>query len=474
MSKININTIISGTVGSGRNYLSMIYALAIIDGKPIEDILKEPSDKLKKRANELSDEGQIFNISLNENLRYEDFVEGFLGVDPTGNVVFSNGIIKQIAMLAKQNMIGCFMEQLPKQEFEITFNQLYKAFLDEISKEQISYMTTGTGKKYMVHRVEQRGNFYVRGENSYSTYYISRAELKKVFEKGPEYLNMKFEPKYEAKMKEATGAALNPEPYEAVYNTLISFRQKYIDELVQKKHMDLTETDNFDFSQFPEEIANCCKKYVLIIEHMDIDNASKIFGDTLGLLEENKRAGKPEEAFIYLPFSKASFSLPPNLYIVGMIGNEENHSNAGNLALLNNFEIIHVEQSISDVWPKEADSIIEGIDLIKLVEKINHRMEILLPRTFTINPYVFKSVKTLDELRDKFSKRIIPQLERAFSGDLSKLRLVIGKDFIGEKIIYPELDFMDFEYGKFKVPEKEFLITKPEKWSSDSFRRIYS
>ena len=206
---------------------------------------------------------------------------------------------------------------------------------------------------------------------------------------------------------------------------------------------------------------------------MDVANAAKIFGDTVGLLEESRRAGKPEEAFIYLPFSKAPFSLPPNLYMIGLIGNNENYSDAGNLALLNNFEIIQVEQNIHDVWPKDEDHILEGIDLIKMVENINHRMEILLPKTFTVNPYIFKSVKTIDDLRDKFKKRIIPQLERAFSGDLSKLRLVLGKDFIGDRNINPEIDFLDFEYGKFKISDKEFRVTDTAKWTKSSFQRIY-
>ncbi|HNG07213.1 MAG TPA: hypothetical protein PKU98_11975, partial [Saprospiraceae bacterium] len=93
MSNINLNTIISGSVGSGRNYLSMIYALSIIDGKPVEEILKESSDTLRKRSNELTEEGQIFNIAFNENLRYDDFVEGFMGIDPTGNIIYSNGVL---------------------------------------------------------------------------------------------------------------------------------------------------------------------------------------------------------------------------------------------------------------------------------------------------------------------------------------------------------------------------------------------
>jgi hypothetical protein len=469
MSNIHINTIISGAVGSGRNYLSIIYALSIIDDKSIEDLLKEPSDTIRKRFNELSEEGQIFNCTFSENSVYEDFLEGYIGLDPNGQMLYTNGVLKSVALLAKQNIVGCFIEQMPKKDFQLTFNQLYKAFLEEVKSDKISNFISPNNKKYMVHRVEPRGNFYIRGENSFSTYYISRAELKKVFDNGPEIFNIKHDPK----AKTVTGTTLNPEPYEAVYQSLIEFEQMYVNELMQKKNLDTNDIGNFDLTQFSKEIETCCKKYILIIDHMDVDNAAKVFGDAITLLEESRRAGKPEETFIYLPYSKMSFSLPPNLYIIGLIGNENNYSNAGNLALFNNFDIIKVEPNSKDIWINDAESLVDEIDMHKLINIINHRMNILLPQTFTINPFIFKSVKTLDDLKEKFEKRLIPQLERAFAGDLSKLRIVIGKDFIGEKKIDPEIDFIDYEKEMFAIPEREFIITKSALWTKDSFKRIY-
>ena len=469
MSNIHINTIISGAVGSGRNYLSIIYALSIIDNKPLEDLIKETSDVVRKRFNELSEEGQIFNATFSENSVYEDFLEGYVGVDANGQMMYTNGVLKTVALLAKQNVVECFIEQMPKKDFQINFNQLYKAFLAELKEGKISNFLSLNNKKYMVHRIEPRGNFYIRGENSFSKYYISRSELKKVFDNGPEIIRAKHDPKN----KIVNGTTLNPEPYEAVYNSLIEFEAQYISDLMQKKNLETEEIGNFDLTQFSKEIDKSCKKFVLIIDHMDVDNASKIFGDSITLLEESRRAGKPEETFIYLPYSKMSFSLPPNLYIIGLIGNENNYSNAGNLALFNNFDIIRVVPNAKDIWNDENDSIVEGVDMHKVIDKINRRMDILLPQTFSINPFIFKSVKTFDDLKEKFEKRLIPQLERAFSGDLAKLRLVIGKDFIGERKINPESDFMNYEQGLVNIPEREFIITNPANWEKDSFKKIY-
>ena len=469
MTNIHINTIISGAVGSGRNYLSILYALSILDQKPIEELQKEPSDLIRKRYNELSEEGQIFNTTLSENSVYEDFLEGYIGVDESGQILYSNGVLKTIALIAKQNIVECFIEQMPKKDFQINFNQLYKAFMTEVKEGNITNFLTQNNRKYMVHRLEPRGNFYVRGENSFSKYYISRSELKKVFENGPEIIRFNQDPK----LKSTSGTSLNPEPYEAVYNSLLEFESRYINDLLQKKKLDTEDVGIFDLSQISAEIDKCCKKYVLIIDHMDVDNASKVFGDSVTLLEENRREGKPEESFIYLPYSKMSFSLPPNLYIIGLIGNENNFSNTGNLSLFNNFDIIKVEPNTKDIWINEKDSVIDGIDMHKLISKINHRMDILLPQTFSVNPFIFKSVKSFEDLKEKFEKRLIPQLERALAGDLSKLRLVIGKDFIGERKIDPSKDFMDYEKGMADIPEREFLITESKVWKKESFKRIY-
>lgn len=469
MSKINLNTIISGAVGSGRNYVSLIYSIAIIDDKNTEDLFKEPSDVIRKRFNELSDEGQILQVAFNKNYRYEDFLEEGVGVDPRGQMMYTNGALKVMSMLAKQNIVECLMQKMPKKDFQVNFNQLYKSFIDEVRTDKITNFYSATKRKYMVHKVEPRGNFYIRGENSFSTYYISRAELKKVFDNGLEYLHLKHDPK----IKTITGTELNPEPYEAVYTTLMAYQTDYMNKLMEKKHLETTDVGNFDLSQFECGPEIGCKKYVFIIDHMDDENAGGIFGDTISLLEENRRAGKSQESYIYLPVSKVPFNLPPNLYIIGLIGNETNYSNADNLTLFNNFDIIKIEPNSGDVWKSPKDCIVEGIDMFKLISIINRRMDILLPGTFAVNPFIFKEVTTFDELKTTFETRLIPQLERALGGDLEKLKLVIGKDFVTEKKIDPKVDFMDYDPKKVILPDIEYRISKKADWKTANFKRIY-
>jgi 5-methylcytosine-specific restriction protein B len=57
--------------------------------------------------------------------------------------------------------------------------------------------------------------------------------------------------------------------------------------------------------------------YILIIDEINRGNLAQIFGELMTLLEEDKRLGKPNEAFSTLAHSNKRFVVPPNLYIIG-------------------------------------------------------------------------------------------------------------------------------------------------------------
>lgn len=76
--KIDIgkNTILYGPPGTGKTYNTVIYAVAIIENKPLSDVKNESYSAVQERYNAYKTDGLIEFVTFHQSYGYEEFVEG--------------------------------------------------------------------------------------------------------------------------------------------------------------------------------------------------------------------------------------------------------------------------------------------------------------------------------------------------------------------------------------------------------------
>lgn len=199
------------------------------------------------------------------------------------------------------------------------------------------------------------------------------------------------------------------------------------------------------------------KPYVFIIDEINRGNISRIFGELITLIEESKRKGEADERSAILPYSGLPFSVPSNVYIIGTMNTADRSIALLDTALRRRFSFvemmpdtevlkdikIEVPEMPDTVDKKAGNTTTAGektgnatgseskstIDIQKLLEIINQRIEVLYDREHTIGHAYFCGLKenaTLDGLKNIFKKSVLPLLQEYFFDDYEKIAMVLG------------------------------------------------
>lgn len=189
------------------------------------------------------------------------------------------------------------------------------------------------------------------------------------------------------------------------------------------------------FKKFCEEAAkNKKKNYVFIIDEINRGNVSEIFGELMTLIETSKR----DTASVILPNSREPFTVPSNVYIIGTMNTADRSLTALDAALRRRFSFEEIMPEPEMLREMKADSVlyedIDGqtgkVDVVKILETINKRIEFLLDRDHTIGHAYFNEMcgenATMENLEKVFRNKIFPLLQEYFFDDYGKIHMILG------------------------------------------------
>ncbi|MDE2722283.1 MAG: AAA family ATPase, partial [Gemmatimonadota bacterium] len=239
----------------------------------------------------------------------------------------------------------------------------------------------------------------------------------------------------------------------------VTFHQSYgYEEFIEGLRPDTAAGAGFSLSptkgvlrRIAKRARNKTEPYVLVIDEINRANVSKVMGELVTLLEEDKREGAENEVTVTLPYSGESFNLPANLHILGTMNTADRSIALLDTALRRRFDFEEI------VPNPDALNTVEGINLPDVLRAMNDRLEFLIDRDHLIGHAWLMRAHTKAEVDRIMQRKIIPLIAEYFYDDWEKVCAVLGgtNDFVHkEKLnLPPGLDDMGEERYRWTVQE---------------------
>jgi len=431
----NFNQILYGPPGTGKTYNTINKALEIIfeiedtnqkfeikteqgtyDTTYLKAVVNKDRGTLTAIFDLYKKAGQIEFVTFHQSFGYEEFVEGIKAeTTEKENIKYEleAGIFKKLSKEAIQNYNASkkTTEQLIKEK---TLEQKINIFLNDCLENQVEFTKT-KGGKFKIQNLSKDEIILYTEDSNYNdkTLRIQRDELFTILD---------------------TSIVLTT-------SRQIAKEIFGIDNQRQKDTYYLSIYKKFNKTIFEDKIEvineEPLKNYILIIDEINRGNISKIFGELITLIEPSKRIGEEEEIRVRLPYSgedSEPFGVPSNLYIIGTMNTADRSIAQIDTALRRRFvfeEMMPKPDLLKDIVIEDSE-----INVVKILEAINERIEYIYDREHTIGHSYFLPLHenpTKNKLDDIFRVNIIPLLAEYFYGDWADIEFILNNDFIQEK-----------------------------------------
>lgn len=386
------NIILYGAPGVGKTHNTNKLIHLIEEGKSEKEIFEAIQKSSETYTqNEFDDDlkSRVKFVTFHQSFGYEDFIEGFRP-NEDGDIKIADGIFKRLVGDAIENKKVAKKSKVELSK-TIKFQKELDAFKDLIEEE-----------------IEKKG-YYSITDAAYLTGFDEDALRYNIRRESPTY-------KYDLRMK---------------FDDLIKFNESDVSSRQDVKKLDSINSlakqhASYYFKVFQEIIKNRInikeeeiqeekeKNFYLIIDEINRGNISKIFGELITLIEEDKR----DSYEVTLPYSKDPFKMPSNLYIIGTMNSTDKSIALIDIALRRRFTFLKMKPNVDLIQFQKAK---------ELFSALNNQIKEDLGDDFQLGHSYFMKIASDKELEFTLEYKIKPLLEEYYYGNKEGYEEILKK-----------------------------------------------
>lgn len=442
--KTHLNQILYGPPGTGKTYNTIIEAMKIIDKNCIEynsDNTVKNYETVRENFKKYKALGQIEFVTFHQSYSYEEFVEGIKPDLTSGDLKYirEHGCFRRVCDAAKklqENKIAYNFnyEKLSLYKILIPDENLYENCIEN------NFVAINWGDNINFENCKNEQDLdkivpinYEHRKQCISQMNMFKLWIDKDLKEGKDVIAI-----IPGSMNSIKGIAKITGDYMYNENTEFGLQQRTVEwiktdinipseYIYESKFVSPTITGIFKEKIKKDNLMSLLnstkesksKNAVLIIDEINRGNISKIFGELITLIEEDKR----ENLSVRLPYSKDVFTVPKNLYIIGTMNTSDRSIASIDIALRRRFKF-------KEIMPNSNLVADFNCNFKECFEILNKRISVLLDRDHQIGHSYFIEEKYKDsnasELETIWFDSIIPLLNEYFYSDWEKLQALLG------------------------------------------------
>ncbi len=360
-------------VGKTHNYKRLITMIEEgNDEKTIFDFISKnetTNDFNNSIFEDIKKEKRIEFVTFHQSYSYEDFIEGFRPSE-NSHIELEDGIFKLLCNKAKNQIKETIYQH-------ISFDEAFDILRTKYIENELDKIFSVSNVEILIHEFKDK-TIKVQSSNAKDTQYVKKSDLETVVQA---ILNNEVQKPSDIKNLDVKKDTIS---LGGLYYPI----GKKIVEIINENKKGIEEKE---------------KNFYIVIDEINRGNISKIFGELITLIEEDKR----DTYEVTLPYSKEKFQIPSNLYIIATMNSTDKSIATIDIALRRRFTFLKMKPNL-DLVPEIAK---------ELFEKINEHISETINEDYKLGHSYFMKVENEDDLEFVKKYKIQPLLEEYFYGD---------------------------------------------------------